>query len=242
MGLLTSKKKKLADIVIDEIKRMILEGELKEGDKLPNQNMFSEQLGVSRPSLREALHTLTLMGVIEQKPGAGTILKSDKTDLWEQSPPPPLLSDSRATLELIEARKELETLMIRLTVERITDEEINEIDGIIQRMKVSIENEDIGEYLKEDVKFHYHLANASANRYMIHMFVTIRNLMEEFMEETFSVLPRLGPDSYEAHVAIFEAVKKRDKKKAMKEVAGHIAHIEEGLRSYYAAQKNTEQT
>jgi GntR family transcriptional repressor for pyruvate dehydrogenase complex len=48
--------------VIEEINRMILSGEVKEGDKLPNQNDFAAQLGVSRPSLREALHTLTLIG------------------------------------------------------------------------------------------------------------------------------------------------------------------------------------
>ena len=66
-------RKKLADSVLEEIRRMITDGELGEGDKLPNQNEFSTQLGVSRPSLREALHTLNLMGVIEQRPGLGTV-------------------------------------------------------------------------------------------------------------------------------------------------------------------------
>ena len=55
------KRKKLSDSVIEEIKRMLLSGELQEGDKLPNQNEFAAQLGVSRPSLREALNTLTLI-------------------------------------------------------------------------------------------------------------------------------------------------------------------------------------
>jgi GntR family transcriptional repressor for pyruvate dehydrogenase complex len=49
------KRKKLADSVIEEIKRMVDVGELKEGDKLPNQLEFAAQLGVSRPCLREAL-------------------------------------------------------------------------------------------------------------------------------------------------------------------------------------------
>lgn len=238
MGLLSSKKKKLADIVIDEIKRMIVEGELKEGDKLPNQNVFSEHLGVSRPSLREALHTLTIMGVIEQRPGAGTILKSDKMELWDQPPAPPLLSDSKATLELIEARKELETLLIRFTAERITDDEIKELEEIMRSMNKAVEDENIKEYIKQDVKFHFLLANASQNRYMIHMFVTIRKLMAEFMEETFSVLPKLSIDSYDAHQLILEAVKERDGKLAMKKVSAHIAHIEEGLRKYYASENN----
>ena len=76
------KRKKLGDAVLEEIKRMITDGELAEGDKLPNQNEFSAQLGVSRPSLREALHTLNLMGVIEQRPGLGTVIKSANPALW----------------------------------------------------------------------------------------------------------------------------------------------------------------
>ena len=76
------KEKKLAESVIEEIKRMIVDGELKEGDKLPNQNEFAVQLGVSRPSLREALHTLALIGAIEQRPGLGTVLKQLDPKLW----------------------------------------------------------------------------------------------------------------------------------------------------------------
>ncbi len=235
MGTLSNKKKKLADIVIDEIKRMVNDGELKEGDRLPNQNDFSEQLGVSRPSLREALHTLTLMGVIEQKPGSGTILKSDKTELWNQYPAPPLLSDIEATLELIEARRELESLMIQLTVDRVTEQELRVIKKCIDNMKSQIESKDYISYMKEDVKFHYQLANASHNRYIIHMFVNIRSLMEKFMEETFSILPELYEDSYHIHVAIYEAVKVRDKQRAISEVRRHISHIEDGLKNHFAS-------
>jgi GntR family transcriptional repressor for pyruvate dehydrogenase complex len=92
------KRKKLADSVIEEIKRMVDVGELKEGDKLPNQLEFAAQLGVSRPSLREALHTLTLIGAIEQRPGLGTVIKSANSTLWAVQLCPPLVSDAQASI------------------------------------------------------------------------------------------------------------------------------------------------
>ena len=95
------KRKKLADSVIEEIIRRIESGELKEGDKLPNQNEFAAQLGVSRPSLREALHTLTLIGAIEQRPGFGTVIRAKNTARMAEHLSPPLVSDTTATMELM---------------------------------------------------------------------------------------------------------------------------------------------
>jgi len=231
------KKKKLGDIVIEEIKRMIHDGELQEGDKLPNQTKFASDLGVSRPSLREALHTLTLMGVIEQKPGAGTILKSANIELWNEQPPPPMISDTRATLELLEARREIEMVMARSAVERITDNELKNMAEAIENMKQALDEEDKAKFQKEDLSFHYQIANASHNRYIIHMFVTIRSLMDQFMIETFNILPGLKHDSLKYHIAIYEAMKTGNKTKVVSYVKNHILDIENNLKRYYSAKK-----
>ncbi|MFH1624915.1 MAG: GntR family transcriptional regulator [Pseudomonadota bacterium] len=61
-------KKKLSDSVLEEIGRMVDAGELKRGDKLPPQDQLAAQLGVSRPSLREALRAMEMIGAIEQRP------------------------------------------------------------------------------------------------------------------------------------------------------------------------------
>jgi len=75
-------KPKLADYVIEEIKDMLRSGQLAEGSKVPNQNEFAKQLGVSRLSLREALHTLQIFGIVEQKPRTGTIIINGDPDTW----------------------------------------------------------------------------------------------------------------------------------------------------------------
>lgn len=87
---------------------MIQEGKLKEGDKLPNQNEFAAQLGVSRPSLREAFHILDMIGAIEQLPGYGTVLKSLTSAIMAQHLTVLWISDRQATLNLLKARYYIE--------------------------------------------------------------------------------------------------------------------------------------
>lgn len=230
---LAEKKPKLSDIVINEIKDMIRRGDLCQGDKLPNQNEFAQQLGVSRPSLREALTQLTRLGVFEQKPGVGTILKAANPDLWAEHPQSPFLNDSTATLELTEARKSIETVVVRYAVERITDAEIEALAGHIAAMKEAIDRGDHGTYLAEDVAFHYEIALAAHNRYVTHMFVTIRSLMEQFINEVFVEMPELVSDSFKHHVAIYEALRSRDRARAVRRIQRHIDDVHRRLVAFY---------
>jgi len=212
---------------------MLAEGEYRAGDKLPNQTEFAKQLGVSRLSLREALNNLSLMGVIRQNPGSGTVILSDDTRLWGERPPPPMLSDIEATRELLESRKAIETAIVGLAIRRIHQDEVALLAEDVENMKRSLERNETQQYLKLDMSFHFHIANASHNRYMIHMFVTIRSLMEEFMTEVFTVIPELVNSSLHYHERVFNSIKTGEGAQAVCDMEEHIANIEEALRAYY---------
>lgn len=212
---------------------MISDGELREGDKLPNQNKFSAQLGVSRPSLREALHTLNLMGVIAQRPGLGTVITSANPALWLEQLSPPLLSDSKASLELLEARRFIEVGVVELAVQNATANNIKALGKIVDQMKPALEKEQLENYSELDMAFHEHLAIASHNRYMKHMFLTIRGLMEQFIREAFTVNPGLLEKSLGFHVNIYEGVKNRDVRQAVTSMRKHIQDIYSSLEQYY---------
>jgi len=226
-------RKKLADAVLEEIKRMLTDGELGEGDKLPNQNEFSAQLGVSRPSLREALHTLNLMGVIEQRPGLGTVIKSANPALWLEQLSPPLVSDSEASLELLEARRFIEVGVVELAVQHATAKNIKQMGKIVRQMKPALAQGQLKKYSELDMAFHEHLAIASHNRYMKHMFLTISGLMEQFIREAFTVIPGLLEKSLAFHINIFEGVKNKDIRKAATNMRRHIQDIHNSLKRYY---------
>lgn len=213
---------------------MLNDGRLKEGEKLPNQNEFAKQLGVSRLSLREALNTLSLQGVISQQPGVGTIVLSGTPDMWAENPAAPMLSDSKATIELLETRKHLEVIIAKCAIDHIVDSDIDLIEEDINRMRKAVSTRDTQKYLKADMAFHYHIASSSHNRYIISMFLTIRNLMEEFMFETFKVFPELIVSSFTYHIKIFESIKSKDAKRTTKYLLKHLEEIENKLRDYYS--------
>lgn len=230
----TVKRKKLAEFVIEEIKRMITSGELKEGDKLPNQYDFAAQLGVSRPSLREALHTLSLLGAIEQRPGLGTILLTANTKLWDEQLSLPLVSDENTTLELIIARRFIETGIAELAVKNATEKDIQQIGKVLKKMTRALEKKTIKEYYKFDMEFHHQIAISSHNRFMFHMFITIDNLLEQFIRESFTAIPDLLEKSLEFHNRIYEGIKERDLKKTINSMREHIKNVERSLMNYYA--------
>jgi GntR family transcriptional repressor for pyruvate dehydrogenase complex len=233
LSAMLTKKIKISEMIIEEMKRMLRDGELKEGDKLPNQYEFADQLGVSRPSLREALNQLSILGVVEQKPGAGTILKSGNPDLWFEQPSPPMLDDSEATLELLEARKKIESIAIELAAERINKKDIKDLDVSIRKMEDYYKNDKPYEYYKEDINFHYLIAKSSHNRYILQTIVYLKILMGKFMRESFEVIPNLLQNSLEHHRAILLALKNRDKIESIKEIQNHINDIESQIKDYY---------
>ena len=232
------KRKKLADSVIEEIARMIQSGELKAGDKLPNQNEFAAQLGVSRPSLREALHTLALIGVIEQRPGLGTVIKSDKPTQWVEYLSPPLVADVEAIRELVDVRRYIEVGGAELAARRATKEELVQMGRLIQDMAGALRDGRPDEYTDLDMTFHFQVANASHNRLMVHLFVTIRGLMEQFMRETFMVLPKLLERSLTFHRLIYEGLAEHNVQKAADAMKRHIADIGRALDEYYQNDHN----
>jgi GntR family transcriptional repressor for pyruvate dehydrogenase complex len=230
-------KKKLADSVIDEIKRMIKSGELKEGDKLPNQNAFAAQLGVSRTSLREALSTLTRIGVIEQRPGYGTVFRSRIPALFTDHLAPPLISDKQATIELIEARRFIEIGAAELSVKNASPEQINEMRLLIKEMTRSLKEGRIDDYIEQDVAFHFSIAKASHNRFLVNLFVTIRGFMEQYMRESFHLLPWMLERSLKFHQNIYQAVKGGSHSKAVFQMKKHILDVQRAIQQYYRDQE-----
>lgn len=212
---------------------MIESGELKEGDKLPNQNELAAQMGVSRPSLREAIKILEDIGAIEQRPGFGTVFKGRSQILYSSHLTPPQLDDEAATTELMEARKFIEAACAELAVEKATDEEIEELGRVRGEMERMLDQGRYDEYVEHDITFHYIIAKASKNRFMHHLFVTNRRLLEHIVEEGFRVLPNMFEQSRDYHAGIHQAIKDRDRAKAVEMMREHIRDISVRLKKYY---------
>lgn len=208
--MMTTPKKKLADHVIEEIKKMIEEGRLKEGDKLPNQTEFARQLGVSRLSLREALQTLQHMGVVRQKPKTGTIITFAATERWTEPLATPLLDDAAAVFELLRARKVIESAIAAYAVSRVTDEDLANLARLLEESEAAYAARDMNLYIDLDVQFHTALMHVSRNRYLINMYLTVYNKVVQYMREVFSAIPAMWDAALENHREIYAAVSAGD--------------------------------
>ncbi|RJX34898.1 MAG: FadR family transcriptional regulator [Desulfarculus sp.] len=234
-------KKKVPDSVLAEIRRMIISGEFKEGDKLPNQNEFAAQLGVSRPSLREALQTLTQLGAIEQRPGVGTILVARSPALLAGNLELPLISDTEATLQLVEARRVIEMGMVSLAVTRASQEELAAIGQVLKEMERAAERGDVETYCTKDLIYHHLIAQAAHNRFLSSLFQNIRQPFEQFLTDAFSAIPHRMQRSLVEHRKIYEAMKTRDPGQALAAMNAHLDMIEQAMEVFYRQQKAPEE-
>ncbi len=235
------KKRKLAETIVDEIRDMILKGHLKEGVKLPNQNSFAEQLGVSRASLREALHTLSMLGVIEQKPGLGTIIRAMPPVFHSKPHLPPLMSDIQAVHELMEARGYVEVGAVELAVATADSDVKFRMGEIVENMALAIEARQWSQSAILDAEFHHSIAEAGNNRYMVHIFESLRNSMGQFVNEMLSVMPELMEPAYEEHKAIYQGIINGDADAAVNGMQKHLKSINLSFKRYYEAYRKSEE-
>lgn len=227
-------KKKLSDSIIDEVKRMLEENILKEGEKLPDQLTFAKELGVSRSSLREALQRLEAMGAIKQNPKLGTVIVNGNPDRWIMEIKAPLYldQDSPLTRELLQARRVIETAAAEIMIRTITKDEIEELRKILKKMEDAYESANITDLSLYDLDFHIFLAKCTKNRYLINMYLNIYNLLGEFFEEAFHFNPLIREQSVTWHRRILDNLEKEDKSKVPGLIAEHLLSTEKDYYQY----------
>lgn len=212
---------------------MISSGEIKPGQKLPDQYTFSAQLGVSRTCLREALSALSRVGLIEQRPKAGTIVKSAISPYLSEYLTPPLISDQQATTELLEARRYIEIDAVELAVKNATSDEVEELEILIDRMTAAVKTKNISDYSESDAALHFAIAKASHNRFIVHTYINLRGIMEQYIRESFVVFPHMLGKTLKYHSAIARAIKSRDSKRAKTQMKNHIIQTQKIIEDYY---------
>ncbi|MCY6369562.1 FadR/GntR family transcriptional regulator [Clostridium ganghwense] len=229
MAFKSIKNTKVNQQVIQQIKDSIYQGKLKKGDKLPTVNELHETLGVSRTSIREAFSALELIGVIETRTGEGTFISNNEGSMKFLEPLSLILAlEEDVVQELLELRMVLECDCIRLAVDKITDEELDEMKRYIEVLEESKGNEKSS--IEADMMFHYTIAKASRNKVLYQVLTSISEVMNLHIKNTRT---RLASDSetmhkfIEQHIEIYNAMKQRNSDKAIKAIRGHLNYLEE---------------
>lgn len=222
------KRVSLIDSIVEEIKDKILSGEYKDGDMLESQDMMAKSMNISRPSLREALRRLQLMGLIEFKHGKGTFVKTLQPQDYMSPISAFLPIDKKTAFEILEARLYLEGSVAALAAEMSTDDDIQELEKSYKVMESVASKLDVDTYVELDLKFHMLVAQACKNRIMIQVVRIIRGLHYKQLKRVFNAdmdqVKNIFEHGLKFHWEIIESLREHDAKKARKIMEDHIKY------------------
>lgn len=220
------KKGRLSEEIVEYIKNLIVQGRLKPSDKLPSERDLAERFNVGRPTVREAIRTLELMGLVEVFPGhKGTTIKNPELDTYMESLREQMswmIQIERTTLQqLAEVRDSLETRIALLTAERATENQVREMQSILEDMKVT--TNDINAYLEKGIEFHSVMARATQNPIFFAIWNAFADLIFRYYRDLLKDLDiKILKKLYQVNIAVFEAILSKDPEKIQQAMSQHI--------------------
>jgi GntR family transcriptional regulator, transcriptional repressor for pyruvate dehydrogenase complex len=223
------KRLNVTDSIVNQIKELVLQGKLKQGDKLPPERELMNLFKVGRPSLRESLKVLEAQGIIE-KTQKGTIITGNHDKFFTDSLMFQLYFSSADWQDIIEARKFMERELTFLATSRASDEDFTEIEQTIVDMEAAIHADNQGDYVSSNLQFHDLIAKASKNLVMYHLYQSINNLVEQVQVEAVTV-KGVMKDSLKFHTEILAAMKQRNPVLSGQLMVEHIESVHGFLRN-----------
>lgn len=218
------RKTKVYHEIVEQIKDLITEGRIKPGDRLPPERELAELFKASRNSVRDAIRVLEQMGLIESRQGDGTYVRTLSPEELAEPLALCLLQSRTQMRELWEVRRVLEPALAESAAARITEEELDELEGILDAQRQKVEAGFIG--LEEDAAFHQGIAEAARNAVMLRVMDTLVDLLRQSRERSLQQRDR-PLYSHAGHVRILATLRRRDPAAARAEMLQHLREIEE---------------
>ncbi|MEW5814652.1 MAG: FadR/GntR family transcriptional regulator [Spirochaetota bacterium] len=230
-----TRTRSLYEQIADKIQHMIVTKELEPGQKLAPERELTTMLGVSRPTMREAMKVLRDRGLLEYRPGNGTYVKSISTSSMHESMERFFINKDRPYLELMQIREIIEPAAAALAAERDIPEVIEELEKTIRDLdsiKTSTES-----YSEVNLRFHVGIIKATGNEMLLALLTPILGFLKEAVTE-IQKLSMNAPTGPADHHAILECIKNKQPDAAKKLMEEHLTqakvHLEEWLKIHKA--------
>jgi GntR family transcriptional regulator, transcriptional repressor for pyruvate dehydrogenase complex len=222
---------KVFEQIANQIEKRILNGELRSGDRLPTERELAEQFRASRTAVREAMKILAQQGLVEMRPGRGTIVIDGAPEAMQNSIGLVIklkLGEVGGSDDLVEVREILETEIAALAAARATKEEISAMREAVRVMDENLGDADA--YIAADNQFHQALAKATQNALILIFVDSIVSPLSEQRKQIFAV--EGGPERGQFHHRrILESIIRRDPENARSAMRAHLQQVREDVRA-----------
>jgi GntR family transcriptional repressor for pyruvate dehydrogenase complex len=233
--------KRLSDEVAEKIRTFILERNLEEGTRLPSERVLAEQFGASRPTVSQALRTLSLMGLVEIRRGSGAYVLRQPDITMRASVNLMLELEAGSISRLADFRFWLETLGVRQSAAGAGADATQLARAALERLRTSIG--ETSSWIAADTIFHSTIVSLAGNPYLTSIYESVHTALIAFeyrpWVENNEVPEWLRPDQAEAQMALHEpivaAIEAGDTEAAVEAVRHHHEAMLEHLRQSRAA-------
>lgn len=224
----------ISEEIAQQIMDLIASGDLKPGQRLPAERELCKNFGAGRSSLREALRCLSIVGVLNARVGEGTTVASDGGKFLGKIVEWRMVTEKHDIENLLEVRIGLEGVSAANAAVRATQKQLEQLEELVSQMKGAVHERK--QFASLDLQFHLTLAKASGNAFLIDLISMIRSQLARGLSKVL-LLPNAIPFSLKEHIAVYEAVRRRDSEAARN--AMH-AHLQAALRRHRETLGNSE--
>ncbi len=226
--------KRVTHEIVQQIQELMGSGALKPGSRLPPEREMAQQLGVSRPTLREAVGVLEHLGLVRSLQGNGTYVVNAAQRSLRDPLQELILASEKRLVELAEFRTEVESWAVSLAAQRIEPQELGLLQEILEEMRLGLEQ---GKPIHRlDADFHVSLARATHNGIYYHVANTIFYLFAEVTRVSHERIFRSQRDKLrllEEHRAIYEAVAQGNGEEARRLMRAHLGRTEQWFKKNF---------
>lgn len=201
---------RISEVIVDQIRLLMRQGQLKPGDRLPAERDLCERFGVSRVTVREALRMLESSGLVEIRVGArgGAFVTAPTSDRVGEGLADLLSLSVISAADTTEVRLILEVGIVPLVCERATAEDLDELDRICERAQSALR---AGTFTMDmSAEFHARVAQATHNPAVVMLVESFRGPLLMSLERARETAPEMGRLGTEEHKRFVNAVRKQD--------------------------------
>lgn len=232
---------KLSTSVVRQIELLILRGILRPGERLPSERELSERLGVSRPSLRDAVADLQDQGLLTTKAGSGIYVADVLGSAFSPALTRLFATHDEAVLDYLSFRRDMEALAAERAARLGSDSDLKVIQTVFDKMETAQSRNNGEDEARLDAEFHSAIIEAGHNVVMLHMMRSMFDLLREGVFYNRQVMFKLRTTRaalLNQHRAINVALQARDPIAARHAVEAHLDFVKQSLLDSKKAEAN----